>query len=287
MGEALTIADILEAGFQALSLVAGIVVLVMAPRIAPKLHLSSHRLALLGFSAAAGVVVGSEVIGTIASVSRPSTLADVGEEFAELVAICSLVLGLTLIGRAEQQEISPLRRSANIDDLTGLSNRFFFRRAANRRIEQSEKYGTPLSCILLDVDDFKSYNDRYGHQAGDRALQQVACLLTKEVRADDLVTRHGGEEFLILVSADLEDAVHLAERVRQGVEAEGDPEHERYLTGCVTVSLGVATRAEGTQTLDQLVRAADAAMYYSKRRGKNRVSITVGPQASVNRSDSL
>lgn len=269
----LTLVDILEAGFQVLSVVTSSVVIFAALRIAPKLRLSSHRLALIVFFAAAIVILVSEVVGVYASLLRPSTLADAAEEFAELVAICSVGVGLILMSRAERKEISPLRRSANLDEMTGLANRAFFCRAANRRIELAEKYGTPLSCIMLDVDDFKAYNDHYGHEAGDRALQYVARVLSEEARADDLVARYGGEEFLILVSTDLENAVNLAERARRRVERGYSAEHEGYLARRLTVSLGVAALAEDTQTLDQLVRAADAAMYHSKRRGKNRVSL--------------
>lgn len=268
----LTLVDIIEVGLQVLSVVAGGVVVFAALRIRPKLRLSSHRIALVIFFAAAIVILGSEVVGVYASLFRPSTLADVAEEFAGLVAICSVGLGLSLIGRAEHKEIAPLRRSANLDKLTGLANRAFFRRAANRRIELAKNFGTPLSCIMLDVDDFKPYNDRYGHEAGDRALQYVAPLLSEEARADDLVARYGGEEFVILVSTHVENAVNLAERLRREVERGYSAEQERYLARRLTVSLGVAALAEDTQTLDQLLRTADAAMYYSKRRGKNRVS---------------
>lgn len=273
MRELLTIADILEASFQVLTGAACIVVLIVALRIAPKLHLYSHRLALSIFLAAAVVILISQLVGMFASFSRPSTTADAVEGFAELIAMCSVGVGLSLMSRAERKEISPLRRSANVDELTGLASRSFFRRAANRRIELSEEHGTPLSCIMLDVDDFKTYNDRHGHEAGDRALRHVARVLNEEARADDLVARYGGEEFVILVSAEMGSAITLAERVRRRVEREGGPEHDGYLARRVTVSLGVAVPVEGTQTLDQLVRAADAAMYHSKRGGKNRVSL--------------
>jgi diguanylate cyclase (GGDEF)-like protein len=273
MGESLSIADILEAGFDVLSVVAGIVVIIAALRIAPKLRLSSHRLALMIFFATATVILTSEVVEVFASFSRPSTLADAAEEFTELFAICSVGVGLSLMRRAERKEISSLRRSANFDELTGLANRYYFRRAANRRIDLSQDHGVSLSCIMLDVDNFKPYNDRHGHEAGDRALQHVARVLHEETRADDLVARYGGEEFVLLVSADAETAVNVAERIRRAVERGYGAERESYLARRVTVSLGVATLTEGMQTLEQLVRAADAAMYHSKREGKNRVSV--------------
>src|SRR4051794_11286567 len=103
-----------------------------------------------------------------------STLVDIAEEFAEFVAISSGAFALYVMRRTEQDEVASLRRSAEVDELTNLSSRSFFRRAAARRIELSKKNDLPLSCIVLDVDDFKPYNDRYGHEAGDEALRCVA-----------------------------------------------------------------------------------------------------------------
>ena len=273
MRELPTIAGVLETGFEVFSLLAGIAVVFAALRLTTKLTLSSHRRALLAFLTAASVIVTSEVFGVFASMSRPSTFADVAEEFAELVAICSVGVALHLIRRAEREEVSPLRRSANFDELTGLASRSFFRSAAQRRIELAEDYGTPLTCTVLDVDDFKAYNDRYGHAAGDRALQSVARVLSEEVRADDFVARYGGEEFVVLMNADVEGAVELAERVRRRVERECVPERESTLARRITASLGVAPFTQGARRLDELLRVADAAMYRAKRAGKNRVSV--------------
>ncbi len=273
VGGLLAIADKLEASFQVLSVIAGIIIIFAALRIAPKLSLSWHRLALRIFFAVAVLTLVSEVIGAVASISRPSTFTDVAEEFAELVALCLVGVGLRLMSRAEWEEVAPLRRSANFDELTSLANRSFLRRAASRRIELSEDYGTPLTCIMLDVDDFKAYNDRYGHEAGDKVLQSVACVLSEEVRADDLVVRYGGEEFVVLMNADVAGAVECAQRVRRRVERECVPEREGFLERRITVSLGIASLGEHRRTLDELVRAADAAMYRAKRMGKNRVSV--------------
>jgi diguanylate cyclase (GGDEF)-like protein len=138
----------------------------------------------------------------------------------------------------ELQEIAPLRRSAEVDDLTGLSSHSYFGRAAMRRIEFSKANNLPLACITLDVDDFKEYND--GHGAGDEALRCVARALRKSSRADDLVARHGGEEFVILMGGDLDDALEVSERVRRRVEDGCTPEGDGSLRGNITVSLGVA-----------------------------------------------
>jgi len=271
---------LLEVGFEVLSTAAGIIVILLALRIAPTLTLFAHRLAMQIFVIAAIVVVLSEVGGLVASLLRSmSTFADVAEDFAELLALCSVGLALYLMNRAEREEISALRRSANVDELTNLSSRSFFRRAAARRSELSNKNDLPVTCLMVDIDDFKPYNDRYGHQAGDEALRCVARVLGEASRADDLTTRYGGEESVLLMSSELEDAGEVAERIRERVERECSPEYDASLVRTITISLGVAPLTESVKTLDQLIRTADVEMYRAKQAGKNRVSIvgTVPP----------
>ncbi|CAN5728566.1 hypothetical protein BH18ACT11_BH18ACT11_05480 [soil metagenome] len=94
---------------------------------------------------------------------------------------------MRLMGRAEKEEVFFLRKAANVDDLTGLRSRSYFHRAAARRMELYRRNGLPLACTVLDVDDFRSYNDRYGHGSGDRALRCVGRVLRESARADDLV----------------------------------------------------------------------------------------------------
>jgi diguanylate cyclase (GGDEF)-like protein len=265
---------LLEVGVEVLSVAAGIIVILLALRIAPTLSLFAHRLAMQIFVIAAIVFVLSEVSGLVASLLRSmSTFADVAEDFAALLALSSVGFGLHLMNRAEREEISALRRSANVDELTNLSSRSFFRRAAARRIELSNENDLPLVCVMIDIDDFKPYNDRYGHEAGDEALRCVARVLGDASRADDLTTRYGGEEFVLLLSSELEDAAEVAERIRERVERECSPEYDPSLVRTITVSLGVAPLTEGVRTLDQLLRTADVEMYRAKQAGKNRVSI--------------
>ena len=224
-------------------------------------------------AAAAVIVVSSEIIGISAALTRPSTFTDAAEEFAELVAILAAAAVLHYLGRVEREEISPLRRSADVDELTGLSSRSFFERAAGRRVEQAMDNGTPLACILLDVDDFKAYNDSHGHGAGDDILRCVARILRESARADDLVGRYGGEEFVLLVNGEVGGACEVAERIRQAVQTVCVPQDGNSLERPTTVSLGVAPLSEETKSLDRLIAMADAEMYRSKKTGKNRVSV--------------
>ena len=271
--DSLSLPQFLEAGFGLLSAAAGIVVVLLALRLASVLTLSWHKRAMRVLVAAAILVVLSELAGVLGPFFRTSTLADTVEEFAELVAISSGGVALYLISRAEREEISSLRRSANSDDLTGLSSRSFFRRAAARRIELSKTYNLPLACIVLDVDDFKAYNDLYGHQAGDTALRCLARVLRTSARADDLIARYGGEEFAVLMSGELEDSLEVAERIRRRVERECAPEHHASLRRRITVSVGVVPLTGKNPTLERLLETADKEMYRAKRAGKNRVSL--------------
>jgi diguanylate cyclase (GGDEF)-like protein len=241
------------------------------------LTLSAHRRAHRIVVGTASLIVAAELVGALGPLFRASTLTDVVEEFVQLVAISSGGLVLYLMSRSEREEVAWLRRSAEVDDLTGLSSRPFFHRAAVRRIEFSEANGLPLACVLLDVDDFKDYNDRYGHPAGDEALRRVAKVLRQSARADDLVSRLGGEEFVVLMGGDTSDALEVAERVRRGVEKEYASDRGTSLPRRVTVSGGVASLRESTPTLEGLIEAADAAMYRAKRAGKNRICLAGEP----------
>src|SRR5215210_2476656 len=273
MEEFFTTSKVLEIGFDALSAAAGLFVVAMALRVASAFTLSAHRQAMQVLAAAAVIVVASEIVGITAALTRPSTLTDAAGEFAELVAILAAAAVLHYLSRVEQEEISPLRRSADVDGLTGLGSRSFFERAAGRRVEQARDNGAPLACILLDVDDFKAYNDSHGHGAGDEILRCVARILRESARADDLVGRYGGEEFVLLVNGEMEGAREVAERIRQAVEAECVPQDGNSLERPTTVSLGVVPLSEETKSLDRLIAMADAQMYRSKKTGKNRVSV--------------
>lgn len=272
MADALTLPHLLEFTFDSLTVAAGAVVLLLALRVAPTLKLFAHRRALWISIGAAVLIVVSQAVEVWADFSRLSTLKDAAGDCAELLAVCALGLALRLMGRAEKEEVSLLRRAANVDDLTGLRSRSYFRRAAARRMEMYRRNGLPLACAVLDVDDFKSYNDRYGHGSGDKALRCVGRVLRESARADDLVARYGGEEFVVLMGGDVEDGIKVAERVRERVQLEGVTGDENSLNSSLTVSVGVAPLTEDTSSLEELVEAADAELYRAKRTGKNRVA---------------
>jgi diguanylate cyclase (GGDEF)-like protein len=263
--------NILELAFHLLTAAVGTVVIILGLRVTSRLTLSTHRRALWISFGAVALIVASNMATVWANFSRISTFKDVGGAVAELVAVCSVGLAVRLLDRAEKEEVSPLRREANIDELTGLGNRSFFHRAAKRRMELYERNALPLACAVVDVDDFKFYNDNYGHEGGDRVLRCLAGVLGECTRADDLVARYGGDEFVMLLGGSLQDAIEVAERVREKVKIECLAQEENSLGGSLAVSVGVASLGEDTATLQQLIRAADEELYRATVAGKNRV----------------
>jgi diguanylate cyclase (GGDEF)-like protein len=272
MVNALALPNIFEISFDALTAAVGGLVILLALRVAPMLTLSAHRLALRISIVAAVLLIAAQMAEVWADFSRLSTIEDAAADVAELISLCFVGLALHLIGRAESEEISSLRRAADVDHLTGLVSRSFFHRVAERRIELYKRNGLPLACAVLDVDNFKSYNDRYGHGSGDEALRCVGRVLRESTRADDVVARYGGEEFVVLMGGNIEDAIEVAERVRHGVEHESVTENDTPLECFVTVSVGVAALTEDVTSLEQLVEKADDELCRAKRAGKNRVA---------------
>ena len=157
------------------------------------------------------------------------------------------------------------------DGLTGLHNHRHFQAQLAREAKRAERTGGPLCLVLVDVDDFKLLNDRLGHSAGDRVLQEIARAMAAQIRQTDYLARYGGEEFVLLLpQTGLEGGVALSEKVRGAVEALDaqmiGPEGRVQ----VTVSIGLAVYASGPESTFE---AADRALYEAKAAGKNRVVI--------------
>jgi diguanylate cyclase (GGDEF)-like protein len=164
-----------------------------------------------------------------------------------------------------------VQHQAITDDLTGLVNRRRFMDALQAEIERARKFGSPLTVVLTDLDDFKRVNDDHGHHAGDDVLRAFARLVRSHVRDVDVPSRIGGEEFAILLpETDSADAASVAERMRHSLSVVPVPvgEHE---TVQMTSSFGVAELVDG-QSGDDLMRAADTALYAAKAAGKNCVA---------------
>jgi diguanylate cyclase (GGDEF)-like protein len=164
-----------------------------------------------------------------------------------------------------------LSEIASRDGLTGLKNHRSFRESLEAQFSMSKWRGAPLSVVMIDVDQFKAFNDSFGHPAGDEVLREVARLLRSVVREHDLVARYGGEEFAVLFPAtDANDARTLAERLR------GSIENHTWPLRPITISLGVSTSSSEVSRPATLIDLADRALYQSKAEGRNRVSHSSG-----------
>jgi diguanylate cyclase (GGDEF)-like protein len=186
--------------------------------------------------------------------------------------------------KAEWQKKADQYRLMSVTDaLTGLWNRHYIIERLSEELKRSERYGNAMSFMMIDIDDFKLYNDRNGHTAGDLVLEMTAQCLKSALRSVDIAIRYGGEEFCVLLpQTNLEGANIIAERIRQRVESTHYPEGRRQPLGHVTVSIGVVTHTPGLGTVEEIIAAAELALYQAKRLGKNSVQAYSDPNAPPN-----
>ncbi len=194
------------------------------------------------------------------------------DEQGTMIAVVETLRDLT----ARKEAQLALQRLASKDGLTGLDNRRSFDTAFELEWKRAQRQGEALSLIMLDVDYFKHYNDRYGHQQGDACLCAVASVLRQSVvRAGDLVARYGGEEFAVILPAvTASGAAVVAERLRLQVQGLCLPHERSEVSDRVSVSVGVASVIPTTDSLlTDLLAAADTALYAAKAAGRNRVQM--------------
>lgn len=165
------------------------------------------------------------------------------------------------------------QRLATVDGVTNLFNHRFFREQLGREFRRARRYKKPLSLIMIDIDDFKSYNDTYGHLAGDHVLGEVANTIRRTVRDIDFVARYGGEEFaLILPEVTAKNGVIVAEKIRKAVESKQYCGRDGKSLGSLTVSCGVSDN-QNAKDAEELIQRSDRAMYWVKRHGRNLVRL--------------
>lgn len=187
----------------------------------------------------------------------------------------------TRLGREDalRRERDDLWALAYRDHLTGLLNRRYLDNALTDALASARAHGGPLSILLFDVDRFKGINDRWGHAAGDRVLQEMASILRRTSRRQDVIGRYGGEEFLYLLPGRLlDEAVLQAERVRSDLARHPFTGPDESMT--LTVSVG-ATEAQDGDTPATLIARADHLLYEAKRTGRNRIVTVPGPDSWI------
>lgn len=170
------------------------------------------------------------------------------------------------------ERLAEAEHLATVDGLTGLYNHRHFQQRLVEEIERARQMKLHLSLIMMDIDYFKHYNDSQGHPAGDKVLQQISRILRKNIRGVDVAARYGGEEFaIIMVDTAPEEAVKIAERIRQTVEEFPFWGRDEQPTGRLTISMGVASYPDNALKKDDLIKLADDALYKAKYISKNKV----------------
>lgn len=185
------------------------------------------------------------------------------------VATASALADFTAIALENAGLFAELQRTAITDPLTGAYNTRFFHEVLGRETARAERYTTPLSLLMIDIDSFKVVNDTFGHVVGNKVLSQIAILLKQSVRNTDFVFRCGGDEFgVALPGTNLEGAMHVAEKILHKVESADILTSLGYTAAPVTVSIGLSEYHRGSH-FETLVAEADQALYASKRSSKN------------------
>ena len=213
------------------------------------------------------IVSGDDALGVVTLADRVD-----GRPFSRndlsAARVITALSSLALVREQLTRLTDELAHTAAIDPLTGMFNRRYLHSRLEAELEKSRRSGLPVALLMLDVDTFKPINDQLGHQAGDAVLRKVADIIRRSVRASDVSTRYGGDEFAIIVPENAVSAVHTAERIRSRVEAFrwdalGVPQSLH-----VTVSIGVAIGEVG-EASESLIGRADQHLYQAKTRGRN------------------
>ena len=195
---------------------------------------------------------------------------------AELIARVNIHLRLRELYQEVQRQNRLLQEMANRDGLTGLYNHRYFHEQLSQDFLRAKRYHESLTCVMLDIDFFKKFNDTYGHQTGDVVLKNLAQVIEASTRESDLSARYGGEEFaLVMYHTDQKAALEAAERLRRRVESHEVKDNDNVLH--VTISVGVATFPnENIHDAKELIEFADQALYKAKENGRNRVEAYEG-----------
>lgn len=202
-------------------------------------------------------------------------MVDASHEFAKnlLVVLSERVRSHNRVIADNFGELKKFERHATTDALTALANRHAMEDSFPGEIARCVKNNSPVSMVMIDVDNFKQFNDMFGHIAGDRALSAVSKILRTQFRPSDLLVRYGGDEFAVLLPCvKAERAMEIAQRVRKAVSGETGDGTDSLIQIPLKISMGVA-EMESPGSLDSLIQAADQALYRAKNAGRDMVSL--------------
>ncbi|MCX7638960.1 MAG: diguanylate cyclase [Pyrinomonadaceae bacterium] len=215
------------------------------------------------------VIIGNKKVGVLNITDRRD-----GSEYDEfdLEILKSVVsqVSLAVERAAFMSKADEYEQLSITDELTQLSNRRYLEARLEEEVKRSQRSGLPLAFLMIDVDDFKHYNDSFGHTEGDEVLRILANILRETLRGSDIAARYGGEEFSVLLpQTTLKEAQAIAERIRRKVEQTSFPNRQ------ITISIGISVCRADCQPI-RLVASADKALYEAKKKGKNRVEVFLG-----------
>lgn len=228
------------------------------------------------------IIIGGRKVGVLNLTDKSG-----GRTFDEvdlgLLEIIGPQVALALERAEWQERATEFQLMSITDPLTALPNRRYLEERLMEELNRSKRYDYPMSFLMIDIDDFKVYNDTNGHQAGDLALQITAHCLKGALRSADVASRYGGEEFCILLpQTGIAEAGAIADRIRHRVSTTHFPHGKTQPLGSVTVSIGVSTYSSTVNTSENIIAAADRALYQAKHMGKDRV-VFYGDESSSNR----
>ena len=217
------------------------------------------------------IIIGGRKVGVL-NVTDKSGGGTYDEVDLSLLEIIGPQVALALERAEWQERATEFQLMSITDSLTALPNRRYLEERLADELNRSKRYDYPMSFLMIDIDDFKAYNDKNGHQAGDLALQITAHCLKGALRVVDVASRYGGEEFCILLpQTAMSEAGVIADRIRNRVSTTHFPHGKTQPLGRVTISVGVSTFTKNIDSSENIIAAADRALYQAKSKGKDRV----------------
>jgi diguanylate cyclase (GGDEF)-like protein len=222
------------------------------------------------------IAAGSDVLGVVSVADRADGQAFTHDNLSALRALAAPA-ALALARERARVQVDSFAHAAAIDPVSGLFNRRYFQARLEEELQRAWRHRTPVALLMLDIDNFKTINDRFGHLVGDTVIRDVAEILRRSVRVFDVCTRFGGDEFTIVMPNSGQDgAAKIAERIRQRIEAH----HPSELASTpISVSVGITVSSD-EMSARELIAQADQALYLAKQAGRNQVR-TLGRPNSV------